>query len=72
MSIYLLKPKTRIIKMTLNKFIMFFLGSFVLINSINSQDFYDIDTINTIELTFQESNWDYLLDQLYAEGKKKD
>ena len=47
---------------------MFFLGSFVLINSINSQDFYDIDTINTIELTFQESNWDYLLDQLYAEG----
>ena len=57
--------------MTLNKFIMFFLGSFVLINSINSQDFYDIDTINTIELTFQESNWDYLLDQLYAEGDEE-
>ena len=29
--------------MTLNKFIIFFLGSFVLINSINSQDFYDIN-----------------------------
>jgi len=28
------------------------------------QDFYDINTINTIEITFQESNWDYLLDQL--------
>ena len=57
--------------MTLNKFILFFLGAFVLINSINSQDFYDIDTINAIELTFQESNWDYLLDQLYAEGDEE-
>ena len=57
--------------MTLNKFIMFFLGSFVLINSINSQDFYDINTINTIEITFAESNWDYLLDQLYAEGDEE-
>ena len=54
-----------------NKFIMFFLGSFVLINSINSQDFYDINTINTIEITFAESNWDYLLDQLYAEGDEE-
>jgi spore coat protein CotH len=63
--------KTRIIKMTLNKFIMFFLGSFVLINSINSQDFYDINTINTIEITFSESNWDYLLDQLVAEGNEE-
>ena len=57
--------------MTLNKFIMFFLGSFVLINSINSQDFYDINTINTIEITFAESNWDYLLDQLYGEGDEE-
>ena len=57
--------------MTLNKFIMFFLGSFVLINSINSQDFYDINTINTIEITFSESNWDYLLDQLVAEGNEE-
>ena len=54
--------------MKLNKLIMFFVGSFVMINSINSQDFYDIDTINTIEITFQESNWDYLLDQLVYQG----
>ncbi|KAA3615811.1 MAG: T9SS C-terminal target domain-containing protein [Calditrichaeota bacterium] len=33
-----------------------------------SQDFYDINTINTIEITFEESNWDYLLDQLVSEG----
>jgi hypothetical protein len=34
----------------------------------HSQDLYDINTINTVEITFQESNWDYLLDQLYAAG----
>lgn len=33
-----------------------------------TQDFYDIGTINTIEITFQESNWDYILDSLYADG----
>jgi len=35
------------------------------------QDFYDINTINTVEITFEESNWDYLLDQLYAAGLEK-
>ncbi len=35
-----------------------------------TQDFYDIGTINTIEITFQESNWDYLLDSLYADGNE--
>ena len=34
------------------------------------QDFYDINTINTIELTFEEANWDYLLDQLVIEGEE--
>ncbi len=38
---------------------------------IYSQDFYDINTINTIEITFEESNWDYLLDQLYAAGDEE-
>lgn len=33
-----------------------------------AQDLYDINTICTVEITFQESNWDYLLDQLYANG----
>ena len=36
--------------------------------SVTSQDLYDPNTINTVEITFQESNWDYLLDQLYANG----
>ena len=36
--------------------------------NVKGQDFYDINTINTIEITFEQSNWDYLLDQLYAAG----
>jgi len=44
---------------------------FGMINSINSQNFYDINTINTIEITFEESNWDYLLDQLAAAGNEE-
>lgn len=36
------------------------------------QDFYDISTINTIEITFEESNWDALMDTYYAndDGEK--
>ena len=45
---------------------MLILGSFAF-----SEDLYDINTINTIELTFAESNWDYLLDQLYAAGDEE-
>lgn len=46
---------------------------FLLIFSANvfSQDFYDINTINTIEITFTESNWDYLLDNLVSEGNEE-
>jgi spore coat protein CotH len=36
-----------------------------------AQDLYDINTITTIELTFEETNWDYLLDQLYAAGNEE-
>lgn len=36
-----------------------------------AQDLYDINTITTIELTFEESNWDYLLDQLFAAGNEE-
>jgi len=36
----------------------------------NGQSFYDINTINTIEITFEESNWDYLLDQLVTAGEE--
>lgn len=35
------------------------------------QDFYDISTINTIEITFTESNWDALLDNLVSEGNEE-
>ena len=42
-----------------------------MIGVIRSQGFYDINTINTIEITFQQSNWDYLLDQLVAAGDEE-
>lgn len=31
-----------------------------------AQDFYDLNTIQTIEITFEEGNWDQLLDAAYA------
>mgnify|MGYP005666368053 CR=1 FL=1 len=31
-----------------------------------AQDFYDLNTIQTIEITFAENNWDQLLDNAYA------
>lgn len=31
-----------------------------------AQSFYDILTVQTIEITFEESNWDYILDTYYA------
>lgn len=42
-----------------------------LISSVFAQELYDINTITTIEITFEESNWDYLLDQLYAAGDEE-
>lgn len=36
------------------------------ISAISAQDFYDINTIQTIEVTFDESNWDQLMDNAYA------
>ena len=36
-----------------------------------SQSFYDINTINTIELIFQETNWDQILDDLFAAGEEE-
>ena len=35
------------------------------------QDFYDVNTINTIEITFVQSNWDHILDSLYAAGNEE-
>ncbi|MEM1120834.1 MAG: lamin tail domain-containing protein [Bacteroidota bacterium] len=33
---------------------------------IRAQEFYDMDNIQTIEVTFAESNWDRLMDDAYA------
>jgi len=38
---------------------------------LSAQDLYDINTITQIEITFAESNWDYLLDVLYAAGDEE-
>ncbi len=37
----------------------------------SAQDFYDINSINIIELTFEEDNWDEILDDLYADGDEE-
>ena len=34
--------------------------------SMYAQDLYDLNTIQTIEINFAESNWDQLLDAAYA------
>lgn len=38
----------------------------LVISSAAADDFYDIFTIQTIEITFEESNWDALLDKYYS------
>lgn len=47
---------------------MLLISLLILATSINGQDFYDIETVNTIELFFVEANWDQILDNLYAAG----
>lgn len=44
-----------------------FLSLFILVSFVSySQEFYDLNEIQTIEINFAESNWDQLLDQAYA------
>ncbi len=50
--------------LTMKQFLL--LLTFSLTVSIQAQSFYDLETIQTIEITFAESNWDQLLDQAYA------
>ena len=38
--------------------------------NIYSQDFYDINTVNTIDISFSQSNWDHILDSLYEAGNE--
>ena len=46
--------------------IPFLLLVMLLSYSIQAQDFYDMETIQTIEATFAESDWDQLMDNAYA------
>lgn len=40
---------------------------FLLITTMSfGQDFYDLNTVQTIEITFAQTNWDQLLDNAYA------
>ena len=48
--------------------LIIFLGIFSL---VSGQSFYDINTINTIEVTFEESNWDQILDQYAQSGDEE-
>jgi len=34
--------------------------------NLSAQDFYDLETIQTIEITFSQSNWDQILDAAKA------
>lgn len=45
---------------------LFFLSFLFLSTGVYSQDFYNMDNIQTIEVTFAESNWDQLMDNAYA------
>ena len=40
--------------------------SFFFVNLLCAQSLYDLTEIQTIEITFEESNWDQLLDEAYA------
>ena len=57
--------------MKIKKLSLTVLLSFGMLSGIFCQGFYDINTINTIEITFEESNWDYILDQYYANGDEE-
>ncbi|MCP4583423.1 MAG: T9SS type A sorting domain-containing protein [candidate division Zixibacteria bacterium] len=39
-----------------------------LASGVLAQGFYDINTVNTVELVFAESNWDQILDNYYNAG----
>lgn len=55
--------------MKITRLLTFFLFSFFTLSL--AQDLYDINNITTIDLTFKDSNWDALLDQLYSNGDEE-
>jgi spore coat protein CotH len=61
------KRKRKMIKKIL--FTVSLLGLLTLKTS--AQDFYDINAINVIEITFPQDNWDSMLDQLKSAGQEE-
>lgn len=49
--------------------VLFFLTCYIPL--LSAQSFYDIQTVNTIEITFEADNWDQLLDNLMAAGQEE-
>lgn len=47
------------------KFLLLF-SAFLIVSQLKAQSFYDLNTIQTIEITFSQSNWDQLLDNAYS------
>ena len=41
------------------------------VNAVMGQGFYDVETVNTIELIFSQSNWNEILDSLVVAGEEE-
>lgn len=55
----------------MKKLLLSVLATLVLALPVPAQDFYDVNTVHTIEITFEQSNWDRILDSLYAVGEQR-
>ena len=51
----------------MKKFILVFI-SILFINSLKSQSFYDVNTIQVVEISFSQSNWNSLLNSAKSSG----
>ena len=49
----------------MKKLLSLFTAAFIVLQ-LHAQDFYDTNTIQTIKITFTQSNWDQLLDAAYS------
>ncbi len=58
----------------MKKYILFSIGLFLLFSNTKLKaqaNFYNIDIIPEIQIYFDQTNWDYLLDSFYVEGEKE-
>jgi CotH kinase protein/Lamin Tail Domain/Secretion system C-terminal sorting domain len=55
----------------LRLFVTYCIISLTVVFSVSAQDFYDINSINSIEIVFEEQNWDQILDDFYAAGDEE-